>query len=440
MDEERRPRGSDRRSGEPAISFPVTRRDGAHVQADARSGLDRRTLGFISTFRLFRGVPYDLVEHVVAACQIRDYPVEQLLLKRGDVNTHVALVISGRLRIHLDGPDSEDFIEIATGECVGEMSVIDGQPVSAHVIADAGCRLLLMEGTAFLAHVHIIPEVARNLMAAFAERMRANNALIIRRTRAAMELQRLQRELRFARHIQAGLLPPRSPLFPERGDLDCAAHMVPAREVGGDFYDAFFIDADTLFLTIGDACGKGTPAALLMVRTLTVLRTEASRRASRQQPDIGAIMRRANALLSTGNELLMFSSVFAALLDLKSGRLHFVNAGHNPPLLISPGGRCGFLYEPRNPVVGIRKEIKYRAGELTLAGGSALLLYTDGVTEAEVATGQRFGEDRLLAALEGSNNASATALIDRALASMNGFCANAEQTDDVTLLALRYAG
>lgn len=440
MSEDRRPRGRERRSVAPAISFPVTRRDGAQVEADVRTGLDRRTLGFISTFRLFRGVPYELVERVVAACEIRDFPEERVLLKRGDVNTHVAIVIRGRLRIHLDLPDSEDFIEIAEGECAGEMSIIDGQPVSAFVVADAGCRLLLMEGTTFLAQVHIIPEVARNLLASFAERMRGNNALIIKRTKAAMELQRLQRELRFARHIQAGMMPQRSPLFPERRDIDCAAHMTPAREVGGDFYDAFFIDADTLFLTIGDACGKGMPAALLMVRTLTLLRTEAPRRSPRQRPDIRAIMQRVNGMLSAHNDMQMFSSAFAALFDVTSGRLRYVNAGHNPPLLISPGGRCGFLAEPRSTVLGIRERIEYRAGEVTLPAGAALLLYTDGITEAEQATGERYGEERLLAAVSASHNVDAGALIDGTLAAVLSFCAGAGQTDDLTLLALRYAG
>ena len=440
MNQERRPRGRERRSGRPALSFPVTRRDGTRPESDARGGLDRRTLGFISGFRLFHGVPYGLVEHVVAACELRDFPDEQLLLKRGDINTHVALVISGQLRIHLDSPDSDDFIEIAAGECAGEMSIIDGEPVSAYVVADAGCRLLLMEGTAFLNQVLIIPEVARNLMTAFAERMRANNGLIIRRTKAAMELQRLQRELRFARSIQAGLMPQRKPFFPERPDVDCAAHITPAREVGGDFYDAFLVDAETLFLTIGDVCGKGMPASLLMVRTLTLLRSEVARRPPHEQPEIRTVMYRVNRLLNANNEAQMFSSVFAALLDLESGRLRYVNAGHNPPLLFPPHGRCEFLAEPRNPVLGIRDGLEYRAGAVTLAAGSALLLYTDGVTEAARTSGELFGEERLLTVLGRSHDAGAAALIDAALTAVRSFAGGAEQSDDVTLLALRYTG
>lgn len=385
-------------------------------------------------------MPYALVEHVVAACELRDFPEAKLLLQRGDVNSHVALVIRGRLRIHLDAPGSEEFFEIVAGECVGEMSIIDGEPVSAYVIADAGTRLLLMDGASFLSQVLIIPEVARNLMAAFAERMRANNARIIKRTQAVMELQRLQRELRFASNVQAGMMPLRSPLFPERGEIDCAGHMTPARAVGGDFYDAFFVDADTLFITIGDVCGKGTPAALLMVRTLTVLRNEASRRSPAQQPDIRAIMERVNALLSANNESQMFTSVFAALLDVKSGLLRYVNAGHNPPLLAPIRGACAFLAEPRNPVVGIRENIDYRAGEVKLAKGSTLLLYTDGITEAARDSGEQFGEDRWLAAFKQSHGASATALIDELLSAVRAFSAGSEQSDDITLLALNYVG
>jgi serine phosphatase RsbU (regulator of sigma subunit) len=385
-------------------------------------------------------VPYHLVEPVVAACEIRDFPRDTLLLKRGDINNHVAFVIQGRLRVHLDAADSGEFIEFGAGEFAGEMSIIDGQPVSAYVHADAGTRVLLMDGKTFLAQALVIPEVARNVMAAFAGRMRANTALIARRMKAAMELQRLQRELRFARSVQAGMMPQRSPLFPERGDVDCAGHMVPAREVGGDFYDAFFVDADTLFLTLGDACDKGMPAALLMARTLTVLRSEASRHLPGRRLHICTIMKQVNGLLSANNESLMFSSVFAALFDVKSGALHYVNAGHNPPLFVPASGGCVFLSEPRNPVIGVKEQIDFQGGETTLPRGATLLIYSDGITEAATASGEQFGEHRLAASVGRWDRSGAPGLVNQLLSDVQAFAAGSEQSDDITLLALRYTG
>jgi serine phosphatase RsbU (regulator of sigma subunit) len=214
--------------------------------------------------------------------------------------------------------------------------------------------------------------------------------------------------------------------------------MTPAREVGGDFYDAFFIDADTLFIATGDVCGKGVPAALFMVRTLTVLRSEASRRLPARKPDIRAIMKRANDLLSTGNESSMFASVFTGLLDLKSGLLSYVNAGHNPPLLAPGSDACRLLAEPRSLALGIREGFDFRAGEARLSKDSVLLLYTDGVTEAEGRGEQQFGEDRLCAVFEQSRRAGASALIAAVLSAVQAFQAGREQTDDITLLALRY--
>jgi len=429
-------RGSDRRASDEAPAFPLQRTDGTLLQTDARSGIDRRTLGFISTFRIFRGVAYSSVEKIVARCKLRDFSASEVLLDRGQLNTSVALVIRGRLRVHLDAPGSSDFFEIVPGECVGEMSVIDGRPASAYVVADAGCRLLMMDAETFLSEVLIVPGVARNLMTVFAERMRRNNRLITDRMKAAMELERLQRELRFARDIQEGMLPQGYPLFPERTDLWCGGKMLAAREVGGDFYDAFFIDADRLFVAIGDICGKGMPAALLMARTMTLLRSEATRRVRSQRNHIQDIMERVNRGLSENNASFYFASIFAAIFNTSTGVLTYVNAGHNPPLIARPDAPFAYEPETRSPVAGVVPDARYRAVEVAFPAGATLVAYTDGVTEAENARNELWGEERLLATLNGARSKDAPALTDAVLSGVDAFTQGHRQSDDITLLVL----
>lgn len=429
-------RGVDRRASAQATAFPLERADGARLETDARSGVDRRTLGYISTFRIFRGVAWSSVEKIVARCPLRDFADGEVLLQKGQVNSQVGLIIRGRVRVHLDAPESPDFFAIAQGECIGEMSVIDGRPISAYAVADAGCRMLLIDAETFVSEVLVIPGVARNLMTVFAERMRLNNNRITERMKATMELERLQRELHFARNMQEGMLPQGFPLFPERTDLWCGGRMRAAREVGGDFYDAFFIDADRLFLAVGDICGKGMPAALLMARTMTLLRSEAMRRVRSRHPPIQDIMERVNRGLCENNTTFYFASIFAAIFHTATGALTYVNVGHNAPLVARSDGPYSYEPEARHPVAGVVEEVRYRPVEVAFPPGSTLVLYTDGVTEAENARGELWGEERLLATLNAMRAQEAPALIDGVLAAVDGFAQGQRQSDDITLLVL----
>jgi len=449
------PRGPERRRRRGEVAFPVRRADGFAIVAEGRCGIDRRELGSIMAAELFRDVPYAAVDHVLANCQVREYPGGAILLRPEQRNQHVTLVLRGRLRVHLDAPDSGDFVMIEAGDCVGEMSVIDESPVSAYVVADAGCRLLLIEAPAFLEHVLTAPNAARNLVSILASRMRLSNRSMIDRMRAALELQRIRRELSFAREIQASMLPRRSPLFPDHPEVDCEGGMRPALEVGGDFFDAFFVDSHSLFLLIGDVCGKGMPAALFMVRALTLLRSEASRLHRSGRGDIERLVIRVNEQLIEGNDSQLFVSLFCAVFDTAKGTLRYVNCGHNPPMVRLAGGHWEMLAEPRNPVAGMVEGLVFRSGQVTLPPESALVLYTDGVTEAEDADGHCFDEQRLLQALDspstrpliaapGRTSAaaveSARALMDAVFDAVEAFSRGHRQDDDVTLLVFRRSG
>ena len=433
-------RGPDRRVSRSGAVFPLRRSDGSVVTAEARSGPDRRLLGFISRIDIFRGVPFALLEGAIADCRLRHLPDGAVLVRPGEHNAAVGLVVSGRLRVHLDAPDSQTFFAIEAGDCFGEMSVIDGEPASAYVVADAGCRILFVDAKVLFDRFLSIPAVNRNFMILLAERVRRTSQRIVEQQKSAMEFERLQRELRFASEIQSGMLPLDGSLFHERTDVDCAARIRVARQVGGDFYDAFFIDQQRLLVTIGDVCGKGLPAALFMVRALTLLRSEATRRAGAKRGQLQRTVDRLNRLLCQRNDASLFVTLIVAILDTATGELMFVNAGHDPPVFAVENGPFQFLLGPRHPMIGIVPDRIFAPGEATLPRDSVLVLYTDGVTDALSADGESFGEARLIAALNAAPDRSATGLVDEIVAALDQFTGGAAQTDDVAVLALRYVG
>lgn len=424
------PRGPDRRKRTGPAAVPLWRRDGTLVLADERHGVDRRLRGFISQFEVFRGVPYQLVEDAIAACRIVSYPDGQVLLRPGERGDALVFVLAGRLRVHLDAPDSANFFTIGAGDFTGELAVIDGKPVSAYVVADSGLRVMLVDAETLFRRLLTVPEVNRNFMTAYSERVRGTSVHVIEQLRAEMA----HRESQSAQRIQAAVLPQGAALLPARSEVDCAASLRPAREVGGDFYDAFLLDRTRLFVAIGDVSGTGLPTALGVARTLACLRREA---ASGTLPEaIG----RVNRALCEGNEAGLAVSLFCAVLDTATGRLAYLSAGHPAPALARGDGLFRPLEVARNPVVGVVGNAAYSGGEVELAPGSALVLRTDGASDAQTWGREAFGDARLLEALNDADDRSAHALIEDTMAAIDRFVGDAPQSDDITLLALRYRG
>lgn len=249
-------------------------------------------------------------------------------------------------------------------------------------------------------------------------------------TTAAKE--RIQSELRVATDIQTSLLPRIFPAFPDREEFDIYATMDPAKEVGGDFYDFFFIDEQNLCFIIADVADKGVPAALYMMVAKTLLKTEAQRGG---EPD--SILFAVNNILAADNENCMFVTVFCAILNTDSGEVRFANAGHNPPLLKDSRG-IDYLKPKAGFVLGPIPESSYETERLTMQPGDLLLLYTDGVTEAKNRQAELFGEARLLAAMGRGPHDDLTALLRFLRAEVTNHADGAEQSDDVTMLAIKF--
>ena len=254
------------------------------------------------------------------------------------------------------------------------------------------------------------------------------------------ERERIAAELDVAKSIQKSMLPSEFPPFPDKTQFDIFATMEAAKAVGGDFYDFYLADENHLVVTIADVSGKGVPAALFMMSSKTILKNYVLM--ANTADDLAAAVICANRQLCQNNEELMFVTVFLAMLDLQTGRLIYVNAAHNPPLICHEGK---YIYLPKNekrvPPLGVRGKAQYEQKELQMDKGDILFMYTDGVTEAENVDKVLYSNERLEEFL---NTTDQTAPLEELLASMRksikDYAGAAEQSDDITMLALRYKG
>jgi serine phosphatase RsbU (regulator of sigma subunit) len=254
----------------------------------------------------------------------------------------------------------------------------------------------------------------------------------LRRTRSAKE--RMEAELNIAREIQFSMLPSRFPPFPDRHEFDLYATLMPARQVGGDFYDFFLIDEHHLCICIADVSDKGVPAALFMTVAKAILKSHAGREMSP-----AAILTEANAELSINNEASMFVSVWFGIVDLRTGGLSFSNAGHNPPYILRANGELVRIETLHGPVLAAIDMAVFGEDRLELGPGDLFLLYTDGVPEAMDPDGNAYGDARLARLIETGAPDSAEELV-RAIAEDTGIFQGPSQADDLTVLALGYHG
>ena len=243
----------------------------------------------------------------------------------------------------------------------------------------------------------------------------------------------IESELQVASGIQMGMLPKKFPTYPERDDVQLYASLTPAKEVGGDLFDFYFRD-EKLFFCIGDVSGKGVPASLFMAVTRAVFRTVSARES---MPD--HIMAALNQTMVDMNETNMFVTLFIGVLDLPTGRMHYCNAGHDAPLLVGAG--VGLLSCDANIPVGVMPSWKYTLQEAQIFTGTTIFLFTDGLTEAEDATHNQFRMERIndvAAQALAHHQQEPRQLIGLMTDAVHQFVGDAEQSDDLTLMAIQY--
>jgi sigma-B regulation protein RsbU (phosphoserine phosphatase) len=247
--------------------------------------------------------------------------------------------------------------------------------------------------------------------------------------------ERIVTELSLAGKIQEASIPNEFPAFPDREDFDIFCAMDPAREVGGDFYNFYFVDDDHLALVIGDVSGKGIPAALFMMVTNILISDR-----TRMGGNPAEILRFLNQEICAHNEAEMFVTVWLGILELSTGRLIAANAGHEYPAIRQPDGGFTLYKDPHGLVVGGMDGTKYKDYELRMEPGSKLFVYTDGVPEATDAENRLFGTDRMLEALNRRAEAAPEQILKNVREAVDGFVKDAEQFDDLTMLCLEYKG
>ncbi len=247
---------------------------------------------------------------------------------------------------------------------------------------------------------------------------------------------RVTGELESARRIQMGLLPVPGILFARETRFDIEAHLEPARTVGGDFYDCFMIDAHRLFFIVADVSGKGLPASLFMALSKTLLKS-----AARRADDVGGLLVRANAEVSSENPESLFITAFAGILDTRTGVLEFSNAGHEPPFARRPGGRLARLEHSGGPPLCVVENYAYPVESHQVTAGEWICVVTDGVTEAMNAAGKLYGVARLHSVLQTlPEHIAPAALLSAVRADVARYVGAAEPSDDLTLLCVRWNG
>ena len=243
------------------------------------------------------------------------------------------------------------------------------------------------------------------------------------------QLVSLQRELDVASQMQQSILPMQ---FPKGDAFETFGHMEPARNVGGDFYDIVHLDGGRIGLAIADVSDKGVPAALFMMSSRTLLKGSAI---GLLEP--GRVMQEVNNMLAMDNESAMFVTVFYAVYNTETGSLTYANGGHNLPVIFHADGSSTVLPYTEGIALGVLPDVEYPEGEIMLAPGDTLVMYTDGVTEAMDADKQEFGMDRLQAVFAGAGPESAESASHAVFAAVREFVAGAPQSDDITSLTLR---
>ncbi|MBO7129081.1 MAG: SpoIIE family protein phosphatase [Prevotella sp.] len=247
------------------------------------------------------------------------------------------------------------------------------------------------------------------------------------------QLESIKGDLAVAREIQQAILPRIFPPFPENThQLDIAASMNAAKDVGGDFYDFFRIDDDHIGFVIADVSGKGVPAAIFMAVSRTLIRATGIRGAGAAE-----CMTYSNNLLSKESVNSMFVTVFYGIYNIQTGEVTYANAGHNPPYLMKANGSVEQLPMSKDIVAGAIDGYQYTEEKLKMEHGDTLLLYTDGVTEATDADYGEYGEGRLEALLKQHTKDDCQQIIDKVKEDVKAFAGDVEQSDDITLLALR---
>jgi phosphoserine phosphatase RsbU/P len=372
------------------------------------------------------------------------------LFHQGDLGNDFFVVVDGELDVvsAMGSPDELVLGLVSSGECLGEMSLLlpDGQR-TASVRARREANLLALGRAEFFDLVLRHPSVARSITRVLSRRLASINDAAFRdltaknhdleqalaALRAAqaklVEQERLEREIELAAEIQRSILPDR---LPARATHDFGARMIPARRVGGDFYDFYELGEERIGIVIGDVADKGIPSAIFMARAHALIVAEVHR-----WKTPGEVLRAVNEHVTRLDKSAQFVTVLYGILDLHTSRFVYARAGHEPPLVALPDGRIHRPPLAPGMALGFAPEIPLDESALELPAGGCLLLYTDGVTDCRDPRGEPFGQARASAVIAAAPSRTAQNVCDDLVDAVIAFQAGAAQDDDITLVTVR---
>jgi sigma-B regulation protein RsbU (phosphoserine phosphatase) len=390
-----------------------------------------------SKLHIFAGVSDFLrIITVLATSKFLNLSDGEVLLEAGTENHFLYFLLAGKLVVRLTMDANEPAKYICPGESVGDMSIIDGNKTSAHVYSEGNSELFAVHEDDFWQHLAPHPAIMRNFTRLIVQRLRSNGEQLVRNLEQQLKFEQMKKELAAARVIQMGSLPHQFPLLPDHNQFDVHAHLLPAKEVGGDLFDTFAINDGHIMVAVGDVAGKGMPAALFMMRTLALLRAQVR---SKETPE--QLFPKLNRLLCEHNDSDMFVTLNVAIVSAYDGNVLVLNGGHPSPLLSRQEGAFQAVSGAKGALMGISPEATYQGVRLVMEPGDRMIFYSDGVIEAENSAGEFFTVERAYASLDCYPcGGSMKGLVDTLFEAVKTFSGDAEQSDDITILALRYLG
>lgn len=400
--------------------------------------------------RLFSAAPEAVLSHIVDALEVVTIKSGETLFEKGDLGTSMYIIADGQVYAH-DG--DLYFNSLGKGDVFGEMAALDRDVRSASITAMVDTTLFQLQQQSLYEIMSDQIEVTREIIHVLCQRLREN---MHDWAEDFQQRKVLERELEIGREIQNSFLPG---TLPQPPGWEIAAHFQAAREVAGDFYDAFVLPKEKkIGLVIGDVADKGVGAALFMTLFRSLIRATATSdyfrghsrplpTASNSSPEhqetsfddstclSNCINLTNNYIASTHGQTSMFASVFLAFLNPDTGSLQYVNGGHEAPIVFNQNGVKTYL-DSTGPAVGLIPNIKFKIQEVSLDPGDTLLAFTDGVTEAKNSQGDLFTKERLVSLL-GQADLSASALLQNIEKNLIVHTTNADKFDDITMLAVK---
>lgn len=402
----------------------------------------------LSRIEFFADLPVEELERLVAQMEVVNLESGEILFREGDPGEHMYIVVSGDLEI-LKAPNTDNELllnRVPTGEYIGEMSIVTGAPRTASVRAQGDVVLLSMSRAQLLDLLHRHPQMASTMVNVLSHRLDNTNAATFRdlteknrqlqkafdELKAAQELliekERLERELKVAAEIQMSILPDELPLV---DGFDFGGRILPARQVGGDFYDIFPLDENKLGVVIGDVADKGVPSAIFMARAHALIIAEAD---SFIAP--GEVLRRVNKHITRLEKSTQFVTALYGVLDLNTRVFAYARAGHEPPLFLTSEGTVHRLPHKPGMALGLWENIALDEYSVHLPKDTLLVMFTDGMTDCRNPQGEPYGIERIKKTMSGLHGISAQKGCDQLFDSLMLYQSGAKQDDDVTLLAI----